>query len=193
MTQYHLSRRAFLGSVKSAARGSAILLTMPMILVACNRAEQARLSGEEFQTLSEEEANEFDAIAARIIPTDDTPGAAEAGVIYFMDNVLGDNREEELLLLRSGLRELQTAVALEFGGAYFHQLDASQQDQLLIQIENSTFFNTLRFLTLAGMFSLPEHGGNRDNIGYELIGYASQGAWVTPYGFYDADYAEKGE
>jgi|TARA_Y100000031_G_scaffold122300_1_gene137116 gluconate 2-dehydrogenase gamma chain len=150
------------------------MLTIPMILSACNRAEQARLSSESFQILSEEEANEFNAIAARIIPSDETPGAIEAGVIYFIDNVMNDGmagRDEELLDLRDGLRELQTAIALSYGGAYFFQLETSQQDQLLTDIENSTFFGSMRFLALAGMFSLPEYGGNRDNIGYQLIGY----------------------
>ena len=191
-----LSRRAFLQASKKAAHSSAIMLTMPMILSACNRAEQARLSGESYQILSEEEANEFNAIAARIIPSDETPGALEAGVIYFIDNVMNDDmlgRDEELLELRNGLRELQTAVALNYGGTYFYQLETSQQDQLLTEIEISTFFGNMRFLTLAGMFSLPEYGGNRDNTGYQLIGYQPQGAWAAPYGFYDADFMEKGE
>jgi len=66
------------------------------------------LTTKTFKHQIEEEALEFDAIAVRIIPTDETPGATEAGVIYFFDNVLGDRREEELAQLRDGLRELQT-------------------------------------------------------------------------------------
>ena len=69
MAQKSLSRRTFLGSVGGVVRSSAIVLTMPMLLAACNRAEQARLGGEKFQTLAEEEAEELEAIAARIIPT----------------------------------------------------------------------------------------------------------------------------
>lgn len=182
-------------------RGSCIALTLPMILAACNRANEVRFNNEDFQTLNEEEALEFDAIAARIIPTDETPGATEAGVIYFFDNVLGDGREEELAQLRDGLRELQTAAALTFGSAAlldvtrrcFHRLDVEQQDQLLTEIANTEFFSTLKYLTIAGMFSLPEYGGNRENIGYQLIGFDDRHFWRPPFGFYDADYAEKGE
>ena len=51
----------------------------------------------------------------------------------------------------------------------------------------------VRYLTLAGMFSLPEHGGNRDQIGWRLLGFENRHAWQPPFGFYDADYAERGE
>ena len=193
MAQKPLSRRTFLGSVGGMVRSSAIVLTMPMLLAACNRAEQARLGGEKFQTLAEEEAEELEAIAARIIPTTDTPGAREAGVIYFIDNVLGDKREEGLSLLLQGLRELKASVALSFGVAYFHQLEEAQQDQALIEIEGTVFFDTIRYLTIAGMFSLPEYGGNRDYVGYDLIQFDNQHVWQPPFGYYDADYAEKGQ
>ena len=51
----------------------------------------------------------------------------------------------------------------------------------------------MRYLTIAGMFALPEYGGNRENIGYQLIGFDDQHVWQPPFGFYDADYLEKGE
>ena len=191
--QPKFSRRAFLASSAHLARNSAVALTLPMILAACEQAQEARLRGDAFVTLTEEEANELAAIAARIIPTDETPGATEAGVIYFIDNVLGDNREAERALLRAGLMELQTAGALQFGAPYFHVLDAAQQDQLLSEIEQTEFFGAVRFLTVAGMFSLPEYGGNRDEIGYQLIGFDNRHAWQPPFGFYDADFIARGE
>jgi gluconate 2-dehydrogenase gamma chain len=164
-----------------------------MILTACQRANRARLSAADFTTLNLEEVNELAAIAARIIPSDGTPGASEAGVIYFMDAVLGDNREEQLAMLRVGMREMQTEVALDFGAAYFHLLDPMQQDQILSKIDSTAFFSTVRFLTICGMFSLPEYGGNRDGVGYELIGFDARHSWEPPFGYYDADYLEKGE
>jgi gluconate 2-dehydrogenase gamma chain len=188
-----LSRRAFLASSISLAKGSCIALTLPLILSACQRAEEARQNGESFKTLTQEDASELAAIAARIIPTDETPGATEAGVVYFMDQVLGDNREEQLEFIRAGLRELQTAGALQFNAPYFHVLDAAQQDQLLAGMEQTEFFATVRFLTVAGLFALPEYGGNRDKIGYKLIGFEDRHAWQPPFGFYDADYIARGE
>lgn len=188
-----LSRRAFLRVSSDAARGSCFALSMPMILSACRRAGEAAIKEEEFLNLSEEEVVEYSAIAARIIPTDETPGATEAGVIYFIDQVLGRGREQERLILQEGLKELQTATGLKFAGFYFHELDEFQQDQLLHEIEDTEFFGTIRYLTIAGMFSSPEYRGNRDNIGFDLLGFEDRHAWAPPYGYYDADYAEKGE
>ena len=193
MNQQQLSRRAFLRSASSAAKSSIIVLGLPAILVSCERSKLAQLNDEAFSVLSEEEAQEFHAIAARLIPTDETPGATEAGVIYFIDNVLADDRAAEHAILRNGLRELQVAAALSFNVSYFHELEAEQQDQLLTEIEDTEFFGTIRFLTIAGMFSLPEYGGNRDKIGYELIGFEDRHAWQPPFGSYDADYIARGE
>ena len=189
-----LSRRNFVSSSASFARGSLLVLSMPALMTACREANEAILSAAEFQILTEEEANEYAAMAARIIPTDKTPGATEAGVIYFIDSVLGDaSREEMRSELQSGMLQMQTEAALDFGASYFHQLTEVQQDELLTKIEETPFFNTIRYLTIAGMFSLPEYGGNRDGVGFQVIGMENRGAWAPPFGAYDADFMERGE
>lgn len=193
MIDIQLSRREFLRSAGGAAKSSIIVLSLPAILVSCERSKRANLRNEKFSVLTDEEVQEFQAIAARIIPTDETPGATEAGVIYFIDNVLADDKEKEHETLRLGLRELQVAAELSFNASYFHELEPEQQDYLLTASEDTPFFGTIRFLTIAGMFSLPEYGGNRDKVGYELIGFEDRHAWQPPYGYYDADYAERGE
>ena len=189
-----ISRRSFLKSSSTLAKGSFIALTAPAILAACRQAEENIGSTEpSFSTLTEIEGKELRAIAARIVPTDETPGAEEAGVIYFIDAVLGDNAEKEYGQVRSALREIQAESGIKFGASYFFELTAEQQDQVLTDIETTPFFATIRYLTIAGMFSLPEYGGNKDKIGYKLIGFNDAHAWSAPYGFYDADFALKGE
>ena len=69
----------------------------------------------------------------------------------------------------------------------------ADQDQLLARIENTEFFATARYLTIAGMFALPEYGGNKNLVGDELIGFEGRLGWPVPFGYYDADYIEKGE
>lgn len=187
-----LSRRALLRSTLTALPRSAIVLSMPAILTACSRSARNQLDGIDLQTLGGEEAEEFAAIADRIIPPDDTPGAREAGVVHFMDTVLGDQRERELQILRNGLQQLQNRANAEFQAAGFSALSTEQQDQLLREIENTEFFATIRYLTVAGMFSLPEYGGNRDGVGYRLIGYEPRSAWAPPFGYYDEDYMNRG-
>ncbi len=192
MSDHTLSRRAFLHQSAIAARASLIALTVPMIMTASEQARAAHAEHAAFVTLSEQEAAEFAAIAARIIPTDDSPGATEAGAIYFMDRVLGSSHATVLPELREGLSALQSRAMSAHGSATFHTLTESQQDALLTEIEDGPFFNTLRFLTIAGTFSLPEYGGNRDRLGWKIIGFEDRHMWMPPFAYYDADYAAKG-
>ena len=139
------------------------------------------------------EATEFEAITARIIPSGDTPGASEAGVIYFIDTVLADIDPGILEPMRKGLLSLQTDIRETYEAASFAGLGQAQQIEALQSIEDTDFFETLRFLTIAGMFCDPSHGGNRNRVGWELIGFEGPGGTQPPFGYYDADYAKKGE
>lgn len=185
-----LSRRSFLRKSSKVFRQSCIVLTTPMILSACQKAGK---DPSNFKIFSMEEGAEFAAIASRIIPSDDSPGANEAGVVFFMDNVLNDGREPEYEILKEGLRSLQSVCVERLGALNFYGLDASQQDQLLEEIEGGEFFETLRYLTIAGMLSLPEYHGNKNNIGFQMLGFENRHAWGSPYGFYDADYQLEGD
>jgi gluconate 2-dehydrogenase gamma chain len=186
LTNKVLTRREFLRTTTETARNSLILLSAPALLAAGQQAHAAMLAGEELTTLTVIEAIEFEAIASRIIPTDETPGAKEAGVIYFIDNVLGNSRAELLPELRTGLSQLQQSVDSKFGNPMFSALTADQQDSLLQDIEKTTFFTDVRYLAVAGMFSMPSLGGNRDRVGWEVMGFEDRHAWVSPYGYYDA-------
>jgi hypothetical protein len=170
LNETHLSRRAFLARANTAARTSLVVLSVPMILSASAQAQAARAAGAGFTALS----------------------ATEAGAVHFMDAVLGTSHGDLLPALREGLFELQARAAETYGSASFAALTEPQQDRLLTEIEESAFFATLRFLTVAGTFSLPAYGGNRDGIGWKLIGFDHRHVWTSPYGFYDADYAAKG-
>lgn len=188
-----LTRREFLRSATESARDSLLILSTPTLLLAGQQAHAAMEAGEAFTTLAAGEATEFAAIAARIIPTDETPGANEAGVIYFMDRILGSSRTEFLPALRQGLAELQQSANSSYGSPSFSSLTADQQDSLLRTIDRSDFFNTLHYLTIAGMFSSPALGGNRDRRGWQLLGFEARHAWMPPYGYYDAQQMESGE
>ena len=45
----------------------------------------------------------------------------------------------------------------------------------------------MRGATIAGMFSNPEYGGNRDKIGWKLLGFEDRFSWAAPFGWYDRD------
>ncbi len=182
-----ISRRAFFRLSSEAAAKSCLVLTLPAILAACERAEQVRSDALALQVLTEEEFRALDAITARIIPTDETPGAREAGVAYFMDVVLADDRERELATLRAGLVDVRNRVRSAHGAESFAELSEADQDSVLRSIENEPLFGMLRYLTIAGMFALPEYGGSGTAAGYEMIGFDSRHAWLPPFGAYDVD------
>ena len=147
-----------------------------------------------FSTLQAHEAAGLESIAGRILPEDESgPGAIKGGVIYFIDKVLGSSRQEWLGLLREGLLELDAQAMSAHGSASFALLESAKQDELLRAIEQTTFFDTMRMLTMAGMFALPEYGGNRDHAGWQLIGFGHHQVWQPPFGHYDADYIARGE
>jgi gluconate 2-dehydrogenase gamma chain len=196
MTDRELSRRQFLAGLSTAAKGSLIVLSLPAILSACRQAAEQRPDAStavaQYNLLSTELATELDAISARIVPSDDTPGAREAGTVRFMDIVLADRRDQ-LATLQTGVTELNARASTEYGLAQFSALTETQQDDLLTAIEATPFFSTVRFLTVASLFALPEYGGTGPDVGYKLTGMTHAHAYMPPFGYYDADYTARGE
>lgn len=188
-----MRRRSFIGRSGVLVAGSWISMSLPTVMMTATAASKARAEGGDFKTLTATEASELAAIAGQIVPSGDTPGAAEAGVIYFMDAVLTSSKSDALEPVRAGLASLQAESQNRFGIKSFAGLDDAQKVELLTGIEDTPFFATLRFLTLAGLFTDPSYGGNRDQVGWKLIGFDTPHHSQPPFGYYDADYAKKGE
>ena len=182
-----VSRRAFLRASGGAVGGAWLALQLPGLVALAEAATAAREAGAAFLHLSPREAAGLEAIAARIIPTDETPGAREAGVIHFIDQSLGDFMADAAGELRAGLDALDALASGTSAGKPFAGLGAGAQDDLLRQIEDTPFFDLMHFLTVAGMFALPSYGGNRDYLGWQLIGLSRRHAWAPPFGHYDAE------
>lgn len=140
-----------------------------------------------FKTLTADEAREVDAMAQRILPTTNTPGAKEAGVIYFIDKALGSFEKDALPELRKGLVDLRARVGKrKRGAASFATLAAADQDAILGDIEKTPLFGMVHFFTMVGMFGNPSYGGNRNEVGWKLIGFEPKAAHQPPFGYYDA-------
>jgi gluconate 2-dehydrogenase gamma chain len=123
---------------------------------------------------TQEEAGEIEAITARIIPTDDSPGAREAGVVYFIDRGLATFAAEEQKTYREGLLELHARAKELFPGLEkFSVGTPKQQDQILNSFDEhpavgrrafrsrpgaQNFFETLRQHTIVA-FSRPRRMG----------------------------------
>jgi len=132
------------------------------------------------------QAAEVEAVAMRILPSDDGPGAKEAGVLYFIDNTLVGYAKEQAPLFASGLADLAKSVTAKHGAtAKFSTLAPAQQDDMLKSIEKTPFFGAMRFATIAGFLALPKYGGNKDYIGWKFIGQEHSFEQKAPFGWYD--------
>jgi gluconate 2-dehydrogenase gamma chain len=185
------SRRRFIKGGSALAGSSLFRIGMPSAMVLAETACTARDDAAPFQTLSAAEGREVDALVARIIPTTDTPGAREAGVVYFFDTVFSDHFAAQLGTFRALLDEFLSGVESRFAGArVFSDLSEADQDAYLTDHEQSPFFGMVRAYTLIGFFAMSKYGGNKDNIGWELIGFDGHGASQPPFGYYDAQYMQ---
>ncbi len=178
-----ISRRRFLKATGAFGGASLFRIGAPSLAAVTQAACTARDEEAAFNTLGAEEAADFAAIAARIIPATDTPGAAEAGVIWFWDNALGS----EFSSLLPGVRSLREQLSANLGRP-FADLPEAEQDAALRSIESDPRFELWRLLTIFGFFGMAKHGGNKDHMSWDLIGYKGHhGAWTPPFGYYDAE------
>jgi gluconate 2-dehydrogenase gamma chain len=186
-----VSRRSLLQAVVAAIGAGALPVGWAEVVLVAHEslggAQPPRETKVSF--LSAAEAADVAAVAAQIIPTDDTPGAREAGVVNFIDRALATFLSQLASDYRTQLAEFQAVFRQRHpGAASFASLPSAQQVEYLAAIDHTPFFDTTRLLTLLGMFSLPLYGGNRDGVGWKLIGFEDRHFFQPPFGHYDRGY-----
>jgi gluconate 2-dehydrogenase gamma chain len=150
--------------------------------------------------LNETEALTVDAIASRIFPTEDQGGGAhEAEVVVYIDRTLEGHSRHLQALYRDGLRQLDDYCSSRFGDP-FAGLSEGVQDDVLRQLDSRTaafgelgrdaedsgaqrreegalpstlrtFFDVIWEHTVQGMFCDPAYGGNKDGVGWKMLGF----------------------
>lgn len=166
------------------------------VVAAQAHAHQAAQTGRAapLSYFSREAAAEVEAIAAQIIPTTDTPGAREAGVIYFIDRALTTFDKDKRQTYRSGMAELQAKLAEMFPRSKrIAALEPEQQLAVVKAIEGTAFFELVRLHSILGFFGSPSRGGNRDLVGWTLLGMEDKAVFEAPFGYYDAQAHEDGD
>ena len=184
-----ISRRLFLIQSSVGLSAAWLMARWPGIAAAAQHAHTAAQSAAplKFEFFTPEQAIEIEAAAAQIIPSDDSPGAREARVIYFIDRALVTFDSDKQPLYKKGMSLLQ-AKARRGGVAKFSAMSSARQIAALKQIEKSPFFQQLRIHTVLGFLVNPEYGGNHEQAGWKHIGFDDQFAYTPPFGFYDRDY-----
>jgi gluconate 2-dehydrogenase gamma chain len=184
------TRRSLLQAI-AAAVGVALSVDSAEAVRAAHESHGgARQSGKDtLSFLSAAEAADVEAITAQITPTDDTPGAREAGIVYFIDRALATFLAQLAPDYRAQLAEFQSVFHKQHtAAASFASLTSDQQIEYLQTIQDTAFFDATRLLTLLGMFSMPGYGGNRNEVGWKLIGFEDRHFFQPPFGYYDRDY-----
>jgi len=184
-----LSRRDALRSL-SAAMSAALAVSWSDIARASHDAHAAAQSPAitAFTLLGSADAADVEALTSQIVPSDDTPGAREAGVTFFIDRALGSFFAHWRESFMSGLAQFQAAARTAHpDAASFAALTGEQQIAFLHTVDTTAFFEQTRLLTLCGMFSNPTYGGNRDKLGWKLIGFEDQHVFQPPFGWYDRE------
>jgi len=186
-----LSRRSLLQAIAAVIATAATPIGWAEAAAAMEQAHAVAHTGGDatISLLTAVEAADVEAVAAQIVPSDDSPGAREAGAVYFIDRALATffsqlavDYRAQLASFRAGYRERYPAAKS------FASLTSDQQIEYLKSIDETPFFNTTRLLTLLGMFTLPVYGGNRNGAGWKLIGFEDRHVFHPPFGYYDRDY-----
>jgi gluconate 2-dehydrogenase gamma chain len=203
-----LSRRLFLLHSISGISAAWVATHWPAALAAAQHAHNSAQSAlpPRFEFFTQDLATEVDAVAARIIPTDQAPGAREAGVVYFIDRALATFASGDRKLYMEGMAELQARAKEMFPGVEkFSAASAEQQDEILRSLDKNAgsiarpfrpapsgqnFFEMLRQHTIAGFLIDPDSDrrGNRGGVGWQLIGREREHMFQPPFGYYDKDY-----
>jgi gluconate 2-dehydrogenase gamma chain len=139
-------------------------------------------SGGHWRALSDAEAKTLAAAADQIVPPDEAPGAAQAGVVEFIDRQLATRERDQLATWQQGLRALD-ATSRQRHGRGFSELRFPEQTALLEDVESGrvpgalwdrlappVFFDRLVRYTMMGFYGDPRHGGNRGHASWLMLG-----------------------
>jgi gluconate 2-dehydrogenase gamma chain len=139
--------------------------------------------------LTPEESKILAAIADRIFPRTETPGAVEIGAVQYIEFALAGDYAVLAPVYRRGLRAIERWAKAKFRRA-FCLLSEAQKDEVLVDFETGAvsgfkpavdFFDIVRCHVLEGVFCEPQYGGNRDMVGWRLVDFPGQ-----QFGYTDA-------
>jgi gluconate 2-dehydrogenase gamma chain len=164
-----MTRRFFLRASSATLLAAPLFPAMPIL-------------GGAWRFFTDAEAEAVVALCERIIPADRDPGAAWAGVVYFIDRKLAGYYHRHQALFRLGIQGVNESSRNLFGKPFVN-LASNEQDDLLRKLESGQapgeiwkqasapeFFNLLVEHTIQGFYGGPRHGGNRDAISWRMLG-----------------------
>jgi gluconate 2-dehydrogenase gamma chain len=187
------SRREFIASSAVLLGSSWLSMHLPMLGSLAAWARTAAVEQPAFTILTPGEARTMEAFAAQIIPSDPgSPGAKEAGAIWFIDRAIGPGYFPEFREpIRAGILDLDARARRRRSDVTsFADLPSADQIRVMRQVEETPFFFTGRMLSIMGVLADPRHGGNRDGASAKILGIEHRASYQPPFGWYDAEQAD---
>ena len=202
------ARREFLFRSGGAAAFAWMSAQWPSILAAAQHAHETTKAGgtAHFEVLTAEQARNVEAIAAQIIPSDELPGAGEAGVVFFIDRALKTFAKDSRPVYEKGLADVNHMTSAKYPGVKtFADATAEQQEKIMAELmeelrhpfsgprnrraaPSDDFVQTIWQHTILGFLVDPGAGGNRDYAGWKAIDRDPAHSFSPPFGYYDKDY-----
>jgi gluconate 2-dehydrogenase gamma chain len=129
-------------------------------------------------TFTNEDFGILSAACERVLPRDADPGALDANVPFYIDRILQSPQLENMKKnFIPGVAALDRRAQRMFKVG-FAQATPAQQDEVLTIFKNSPeasgearWYEMLVVLTLEGFLGDPTYGGNKDSVGWKLVGF----------------------
>ena len=201
------SRRAFLigGAIGAGAAASVALVPEALAKSHAHHAAMdspaagkaampdmsAMMSGSHGAFFNDDNSRTMMAFTERLMPgAPGKGGATDACVLNYIDLALSGAYSDQQDFYRRGLTQLDEHCTKTYGKP-FHSITAAQQDECITALEQGkaptfvyptaqAFFNTVRTHTMEGMFADPVYGGNKDFVGWRLVGFPGAQPQFTP-------------
>jgi gluconate 2-dehydrogenase gamma chain len=133
-----------------------------------------------YRFFTNEEGECVIALCEQIIPASENyGGAADAGVIFYIDRQLLETFKEHATSYRESLKILQTHCENEFGKQFQNLLSKQQIDVMALMESNkideklwekpANFFKLVLKHTMQGFYGSPIHGGNKDYMSFNML------------------------
>ena len=152
---------------------------------------RAQNSGAAHQYFDAATAAEVEALTETILPADSSPGAKEAGVVWFIDGALAGFDKGLRPTYQSGLADVQARRKRLFpNSSSLAGLTPAECHTLVTDFEKTEFFSVLRRHTILGFFGHPKYGGNRNGASAKLLGIQEAHMYSPPFGYYDREAAQ---
>lgn len=193
MSNHDEGRRAFLIGTAVGAGAAASALVPQALAQSAHQdhsGESASAADQPMQMMggghgaffNDDDARTVAAFCERLIPGGGgQPGATNANVLNYIDLALSGAYADHQDFYRRGIAHLNGYCSKTYGKT-FHGLTPTQQDETIAALEHGkapgfawptaqSFFETVRTHTMEGMFADPIYGGNKDFLGWQLVGF----------------------